>query len=171
MVFITPHWLGRALASGRATLVIRAPLTATRHATSLQTPLCASLIVVVARSRYRPAGGGGTPGPRAACAAPWAAGRPADPPPRSGRPALRVFVATWCAASRLKESHRAINGDNGRPFEDGRETRMRGDRAGESSRCEDPAPTVGMGGDSVATYASDHHLRPHGPQREGRMGG
>ena len=40
--------------------------------------------------------------------------------------------------------------------------------AGESSRCEDPAPTVGMGGDSVATYASDHHLRPHGHQRERR---
>ena len=45
---------------------------------------------------------------------------------------------------------------------------MRGDWAGESSRCEDPAPTVGMGGDSVATYASDHHLRPHGHQRERR---
>ena len=36
-------------------------------------------------------------------------------------------------------------------------------RAGESSRCEDTAPTVGIAG-----YTSDHHLRPHGHQWERR---
>ena len=43
------------------------------------------LIVVAARSRCPPAGGGGIPGRRAVSAAPGAAGQPADPPPRIGR--------------------------------------------------------------------------------------
>ena len=33
--------------------------------------------------------------------------------------------------------------------------------AGESSRCEDPAPTVGMGGDSVATHAAPTIICDH----------
>ena len=54
-------------------------------ATILAAGLICPITVVAARSRCPPAGGGGTPEPRAACAAPWAAGRPADPPLRSGR--------------------------------------------------------------------------------------
>ena len=49
---------------------------------------------------------------------------------------------------------------------------MRGDWAGESSRCEDPAPTVGrLRGGHCGVCRTDHHLRPHGHQRERRMGG
>ena len=36
-----------------------------------------------------------------------------------------------------------------------------GRRAGESSRCEDPAPTVGIGGDSVAGYAAPTTICVH----------
>ena len=49
---------------------------------------------------------------------------------------------------------------------------MRGDWAGESSRCEDPAPTVGrLRGGHCGVCRTDHPLRPHGHQRERRMGG
>ena len=34
-----------------------------------------------------------------------------------------------------------------------------GQWAGKSSRCEDPAPTVGVGGEAVTVYIADHHLR------------
>ena len=56
----------------------------------------------------------------------------------------------------------AINGDDGRPFEDGRKHACGGDRAGESSRCEDPAPTVGIGGEIVAGYAAPTIICAHG---------
>ena len=39
--------------------------------------------------------------------------------------------------------------------------------AGESSRCEDPAPTVGIAG----YIAAGHHLRPCGHPRGRRRGG
>ena len=35
-------------------------------------------------------------------------------------------------------------------------------RAGESSRCEDPAPTVGIGGEIVAGYAAPTIICAHG---------
>ena len=41
--------------------------------------------------------------------------------------------------------------------------------AGESSRCEDPAPTAGMAGRSLRVCRTDYHLRPRGHQRERRM--
>ena len=85
--------------------------------------------------------------------------------------ALRRWNATWRTALRLKESHRAINGDDGRPFEDGRKHACGGIGRGESSHCEDPAPTVGIAGRSLRCITTDHHLRPHGHQRERRMGG
>ena len=40
--------------------------------------------------------------------------------------------------------------------------------AGESSHCEDPAPTVGIAGRALRGYiAVGHHLRPRGPNRNG----
>ena len=40
--------------------------------------------------------------------------------------------------------------------------------AGESSHCEDPAPTVGIAGRALRGYiAVGPHLRPRGPNRNG----
>ena len=43
----------------------------------------------------------------------------------------------------------------------GGNTHAGGDRAGESSRCEDPAPTVGIGGEIVAGYAAPTIVYAH----------
>ena len=107
----------------------------------------APLIAVAARSRCPPAGGGGAPGRRAVSAASWAAGRPAAPPPRIGRPAQGPFVAA-CRFIGIFDMRM-----------------VRGRWAGESSRCEDPAPTGG-----VAGHATARHVRPRRHQQEGVEG-
>ena len=83
----------------------------------------------------------------------------------------KVFVATWRAASRLKESHRAINGDDGRPFEEGRKHVCGGIGRGNLRVAKTPPLQSAWAGIPLRCIATDHHLRPHGHQRERRMGG
>ena len=85
--------------------------------------------------------------------------------------ALRRWNATWRTALRLKESHRAINGDDGRPFEDGRKHACGGIGRGNLRIAKTPPLQSALRGFHCGVCRTDHHLRPHGHQRERRMGG
>ena len=75
----------------------------------------------------------------------------------------RIWIATRRLGSRRGAPRRYK--DRGAPVV----CAYNGTWAGESSRCEDPAPTAGMAGRSLRVCRTDYHLRPRGHQRERRM--